>query len=412
MKRRHVTSPAGKTSTDPAWHGGRAQQGVSEKSMLAKQVLLFFSVVLTSAIVMIKGSIFDLYINFIHPEASIHPKNVTLKQKSTRARELAIILSGPVSGFETVEKDLIAWSKDYKLRPYTYAIPDISPINYTKSQGSLQLIDAIRTKVSSVPRGFDGYNLTKHMASDSLIREFQKEFNSLWMQNKNILIGSDQITYFTSEKVRRKTLHRLTELFPWNDVRFSLPGTNNDAKVILLYRSSRVQHLQALWSSSKIQEDFIEWLSSNDIIVHMDIFSTAEVLAREGLKIDVVDVDYVVDNGQNLTKYILCEVIGMSCQSDGPLKTLMDENVEPTKYLESKSNFNVQFEKLEVTMNEFDCEFDFLRAKNVRFFPESLALKFSSCKLPNNNGRYDISTRVKNIAQQMKQKKNDAGTNV
>lgn len=412
-KRRQVTScsPVVKvSSTDPIWHGGRTQPGVSEKSMLGKQLLLFFSLILASMGLMMKGSIFDVYITFFNPETSAYTQNVTSKQKSTLKRELVIIVSAPASGFDAVEKDLIAWSKDYKIRPYSYVVPDISPTNYTKSKGCLQLIDAILTKVTSAPRGFDGYNFTKYMASDYLITEFQKEFNSLWMQNKNILIGSDHLSHFSSEKVRRKSLDRLLKMFPWNDARFSLPGTNNDAKVILLYRSSRMKHLQELWSSSASHVDFIEWLSSYDASNHVDIFSTTEVFTKKGLKVDVVDVDNIVDNGQNLTKYILCEVIGLPCQSDGPLKGLLDGNVEPTKFSVRNSSFDVQFDSLDAAMNEYECKFDFLRGKDVRFFPKSLAFKFSSCKVTSIE-RSDVSREIQNMAQQMKKKKNDAGAN-
>lgn len=385
-----------------SWPNVRGQPGVPEKSKLGKQLLFFLLFVLACITIMIKGSIFDFYVSFFPQEESMHQKIVPRKLKRALKREFAIILSAPASGFESVQKDLIAWSKVYKIRPYSYVIPDMDPINYTKSQGSLQLMDAILTKVSSVPRGFDGYNITKHAKSDYLITEFQKEFNSLWMQRKNILIGTDHLSYFQSEKIRRKFLDRLIKLFPWNDLRFSLPGTNNDAKVILLYRSSRIKHLQALWSSSASQENFTEWLSSYNNFVHLDVFSTVDILARRGLKVDVIDVDYVVDNGQNLTKYILCEVIGLSCQSNSPLRGVLDGNVEPTKFMVSNyTKLNQQIAQLEVTMNEFACNFDFLGGKDVRFFPESLALKFSSCREFHERKRYDIAAKIQNITKQI-----------
>jgi hypothetical protein len=104
-----------------------------------------------------------------------------------------------------------------------------------------------------------------------------------------------------------------------------------------------------------------------------------------------------------LTKYILCEVIGLPCQSDGPLKGLLDGNVEPTKFSVRNSSFDVQFDSLDAAMNEYECKFDFLRGKDVRFFPKSLAFKFSSCKVTSID-RSDVSREIQNMAQQMKRK--------
>ena len=405
MKRRklHSCSLSPKTSTDSVSHGGKAQQGLVDKNTLGKQVTLFFLLLIASVGIVRKGSIVDLYIDFFTKNRLIHQVDAKSKQKNTPKQAVVIIASAPGLGYEIVEKDLIDWSKNYKIRPYSYVVPDISPDNYTKSQGCLPLVDAILTKASSVPRGFDGYNLTKNNSSDYLIMEFQKEFNSIWMQNKNILIGSDHLPYFQDEKLRRLVINRLVEMFPWNDKRLSLPGSNRDAKVIVLYRSSRINHLQSYWSSSSANVEFIDWLSSYDVIRHIDIFSTADVFSRNGLKVDVVDVDYVVKKGQNLTAFILCEVIGLSCGSGSLLKDVVGGNFEPTRFHARNGNFNFEFQKLEAAINEFDCKFDFLRSTGVRFFPTSLSQKFSSCRVPNAN-KEELAVNLYNFAKELKTK--------
>lgn len=366
------------------------------------------SVLLVATLVLIRnGSIVDMYISFRRWTAPSDLHQVQPKERTRRKQEFVIIASSAESGFDAVEKDLIALSRHYKLSPYSYVIPDISSSNYTKSHGSLPLMEAIRTKSTTVPRGFDTYNITKNNASDFFIMEFQKEFNSLWMQNKNILVGSDSFSDFHDVTLRRKFVDRFVKMFPWNDKRFSLPGSNHDAKVIVLYRSSRIDHLKSLWGNSLGKVAFKDWITSSPHNYrNLDVFSTAEVFSKKGLKVDIVDVDHVVNNNQNLTKYILCEVMELQCQGTGPLKDAIIGYSKPTKLHSGNGNVGgIPIHELETTLNDFDCSFDFLTnaKENVRFFPKSLSEKFLKCK-KNTSTPTELAMKLYNVAQKLKSK--------
>jgi len=299
----------------------------------------------------------------------------TLKQ---REQKVVIIVSSPSNGFDMMEKDLMNWSKTYKIHPYAYALPDISSLNYTRRHGFRPLLDAINTKNFMAPRGFDNHNRTDYSKVKFLIDEFRHGFNAQWMQNKDIIIGSETFNSFQDERIRQKLVNVLVKLMPWNDSRFSLYGSNDRIKVIVLYRSSRSKHFHSLWKESSSKLKLEEWIASQG----QDIFSTANEFIRHGAKdIDVVDVDYIVDMKYNLTHFIACKSLNLGCNGDGLLNSVVNGTTITTATVLPTYESNIaNQETIERTLQDFDCRYHFLRSDSVKFFPSELRSIFSNCK--------------------------------
>ena len=340
-------------------------------------------------------------------------------------QEAIIIIGSQGTGFHSVEQDLIQWSKDYSIRPYTYALPNIPRTKYNNSQGFIPLLDALATQVVSAPRGFPTYNRTKSNLSAFFIEEFRQGFNAQWIQNKNIILGSDQFHYImdhdqtgsdnNSNHANKRKIEQFVEefvgLMPWNDERYHLSGSNDRATALLLYRTSRLQYVKSLWSStssplspSNSNKTFVEWMlsSSRPQSQHLDpALIIADKLHQAGINIAVVDVDHVVvEMKLNLSHYLACEFFRLTCGDDGKLSlgnsgnTNANSTVKATEleyHDSSDTDLSVsptKLNELEHILIEHDCCIDFWKDENVHFIPATSALKKRryNCKCTNSNG--------------------------
>ena len=353
------------------------RSAANRSRQVPKPMLLILITMLSSFCLWRNGSIFDIYQDLLVPFKNANIKSVSDPQQKQKERkqQVVIIVSSPCSGFDVVEKDFMKWSKEFKIRPYAYALPDISPEIYSSRDAFRPFLNAIRTKIKSAPRGFDNHNRTEYKQAKLLIDEFHHGFNSQWMQNKDILIGSDMFNHFRDQRIREKFVNVLVKLMPWNDSRFSLYGSNDRIKVVVLYRSSRSRHVYAMWKNSSSKEKFGEWILSKGYS-NLDMFSTANEFSRYGAMVDVIDVDHVAEMKLSLSHFIACNSLNLDCNKAGLLKKIDNATATPTElpFVET-----THMGKIEEILEKYECSFELFRRNGVHFFPSSLRERFSHC---------------------------------
>lgn len=327
----------------------------------------------------------DFDFSLSHDLSLVEKANSPNPTSKRRDQGLIIIVGSPGVGFASLEKDLTIWSKQYSIRPYSYALPNISPQKYNITEGFLPLIDALTTKVTSAPRGFPTYNRTKSNSSAFFIEEFRQGFNSQWLQNKNIIVGSDSFHHILDNNELKidKFISEFVGLLPWNDERYSLSGSNDRSTAFVLYRSSRIDHVQSAWSVSSPKRSFVEWITSRDCFNQLDQFSIAEKLYQKGIDVDIIDVNHVVELDLSLSHYIACHILNLACSDDGHLLEAKGNATVNTMASPFNGEVNVgrdTLRELDTILDEYDCCFEFI--KNARFFPATSSLyeKFSNCK--------------------------------
>mmetsp|Transcript_11481 Transcript_11481/g.17224 ORF Transcript_11481/g.17224 Transcript_11481/m.17224 type:complete len:410 (-) Transcript_11481:479-1708(-) len=362
----------------------RFLRSVTNRSrQVPKPMLLMLITMLSIFLLWRNGLIFYILQDLPIPFKKANIKSVSDPQQKQKERkqQVVIIVSSPCSGFDMVEKDFMKWSKEFKIRPYTYALPDLSSELYSSRDAFRPFLNAIRTKTKSAPRGFDDHNRTEYKQAKSLIDEFHHGFNLQWMQNKDIVIGSDTFNYFRDHGIREKFVNVLVKLMPWNDSRFSLYGSNDRIKVVVLYRSSRSRHVYSMWKNSSSNEKFGEWILSKGYL-NLDMFSTANEFSRYGAMVDVIDVDHVAEMKLSLSHFIACNSLHLDCSTAGVLEKLVNATATPTELPSVETNSGTHMgnqEKIEKILEKHECRFEFFRHKGVQFFPSSLFERFSHC---------------------------------
>ncbi len=266
--------------------------------------------------------------------------------------------------------------------------PNISPDKYHNSQGFLPLMEALTTKVTSAPRGFRAYNRTLSNSSAFFLEEYRLGFNSLWIQDKNIIIGSDSfhLVLDKNEKKLDKFIHEFIDLMPWNDERYALSGSNGCATAFILYRSSRIDQVKAAWStSSSPKEKFKKWITARETFNLFDQFTIAEKLHLEGVNVAVIDVDHVAESNHSLVNYVACYILMLDCDMDGHLRkgkdnhTILENAILPKSGKIEVEVDPASLQGVEIILDEYDCCFEF--TKIARFYPSTSSLqeKFKRC---------------------------------
>ena len=260
-------------------------------------------------------------------------------------------------------------------------------------EGVFPLIDSLITKVTSAPRGFPSYNRTKSSSSNYFIEEFRQGFNSYWMQNKNIVIGSDSFYQILSsnEWKLEKFVSEFVGLLPWNDERYSLPGSDDCSTAIILHRSSRMDHALTAWSLSSPKISFTEWILSDEGFNQLDQFSIAETFYENGIGVDIVDINHVSTLDQSLSHFIACQILKLECDDSGNLAAEVGSNTKVNKVAVqpiSQSDISRgKLSKLNEILGEYECCFEF--TNNARFLPPTSSfyrnlLINCKCSIPGN----------------------------
>ena len=255
--------------------------------------------------------------------------------------------------------------------------------------------------MTSAPRGHDLYNRKKSNESNFFIEEFRLEFNSLWMRNKHIIMAIPPYPIL-NENNTAKVINGIVSTLPWHDSRYKLKGSNDKITAVVMYRSSRIGHLQSLWADSK-KGTFSEWIASLKNVDGFDTFFVAEKLHLMGASIEIVDIDHLVKLQYTLSHYIACNLLGMPCDDKGYLSALGNKTITPMSLpslpsrVEGLDLDQGKLEELDKVLREYDCGFDFLKDDNVQFFPTSLKETLSCGNGISSAPRKDLIGRISHL---------------
>lgn len=257
------------------------------------------------------------------------PNHVRMPQR--RNQQVLILMASPgTPQFKNLEQNLYLWNKEFKLRPWSWAIPDISPTIYNQEDGFKPFIESVYFLATSPPRGYDGFNRTAKTKSDFFVKQFSRCFLFEWMKNKHLLISSDK---FHLLQEGENSVRKLLQLLPWRDNRFALYGSDRDVKVAVLYPIDRFDHILRFFQSVAPPElTFLEWLSHLEDLSSFDVLSLAQSIQDEGISVEVLPFSNTESN--SLNKLIICNVLGaVDCVNEETPKFIdNDEDDTKSKY--------------------------------------------------------------------------------
>ena len=344
-----------------------AQKDSSVKKAFVLKLCLV-TVIFVSLSILRKGKLIESYVNILGPVRLLTEfdrlrliESKPPQKPKQRRQEVIIVIGLASSNYNVLEKDLIEWSKEYKIRPYTYSLPDLNPELYSYHSGFQPFISALKYKVLSSPRGFAKRNHTEGRIFQTLIQEFRDQFNSHWMQNKHLIIGSDALNSFQSNIIRERVVNILESLMPWNDARFSLYGSNERITAVVCYTSERVKQLQSIWKVTNSNQRFVSWLTSEEGKRNLDIFSTANELKMRGANVVVLDIDDIFNSKRSISHSFACEILDMACTKDGLLQSIPNATHSfKTENDSAPFDDGDKYDVIEKILHDYDCSFGFL----------------------------------------------------
>ncbi len=312
-----------------------------------------------------------------------------LEKVSTQGQDFVILYGTTSSGYDKVQSDFALWTQDFNFYPWTWALPEMSTEFYSKTEHFKPLMDSIVHSSSLVPES-ETFNIDERMRSTFFLMKFKDGFIEQWVQNKNIVMGSEIFSYVLNDKNGHRFLNTFMKTLPWNDPRFSLtkPGK---VSAIILHRSTPVDHIKDLWISNMENDKkskntkFSTWMMNELNFDVLDSFGLASKLIKKGITVAFVDVDEVKND---LSHFISCSVLNLSCQ-DGLIVGL--EHGQPAaKRTLSRTNIDVSTDKLhqlEETIRRYENDYRacFEQETKIKFYPIDKRPKEISSTTSNNS---------------------------
>mmetsp|Transcript_10290 Transcript_10290/g.11394 ORF Transcript_10290/g.11394 Transcript_10290/m.11394 type:complete len:400 (-) Transcript_10290:110-1309(-) len=239
---------------------------------------------------------------------------------SRNADQRFVIFSGSNSAeFIKVQNDLTTWSQHYKIHPWKFAYPDVSPTMYNKTQASGPLIKSLSYLNTGVSKEKFNFNRIKKLEADHLVETFTDAFIHRWLQGGNILMGSTKLNLILDNVNGDCLLKGFLKTMPWNDPKYDLKGSVDSLEVVIIHRSNHIEHLKSIWASSKQEksESFSHWLINEFDFDEIDSYRMALKLIRNGISVSFVKVDVLQHDDQNdLTHFIACNILNIECDGN------------------------------------------------------------------------------------------------
>ena len=287
-----------------------------------------------------------------------------------KAQKFVVVYGTNSSGYSQVESDFALWTQEFRIYPWAWALPEISAAKYRKDQHFGPFIRALQYFSTTVPAS-KPFDRAERLLSNYLISQFQDGFVEQWVQNRNILIGSDLFSYILDEQNGEDFLDKLTETLPWNDPRYSLL-TEGEVSVVILHRSDHQEHLKDLWSKSIIggnelseTKKFSSWLVNDFNFDAFDSYSLAYTAIKKGISVSFVNVREIEGD---LSHYIFCNVLMFAC-TDGHVTGVTSPEQESTQTIEDE-NFDLDAAKLseiETAIKKHESLFEQCLQNDVKF---------------------------------------------
>jgi hypothetical protein len=268
-------------------------------------------------------------------------KNNQQVDDEPKPQEFVIVSGASSSGYTELESNFANWTQEFKMYPWSWALPELSSAEYTKKENFRPFIESLVYTSATVPEN-EAFDRKKRILITFLLSKFQDGFVEQWVQNRNILMGSDELSVALDETNGDNFMRAITKHLPWNDKRYALLK-GGKLSVIILHRSSHQNNLRRLYenvisngkskngetvsSTLSSKKTFTSWLVNDFNFDTLDSYGLANKLLNNGISVSFVNVDDIEDGNGNvdLTHYVSCNVLNFSCK-DGQIIGLAKSN--------------------------------------------------------------------------------------
>ena len=160
---------------------------------------------------------------------------------------------------------------------------------------------------------------------------------------KNVLIATEAMDYIGTNLPalkKKDVLGKLLQGMPWNFANDgTMTGSQDDITVVISYRSPRIKHLKSLWHQCCIDVSFEEYLTKRlrtrmDPLRALDSLFLTGVFLSRGLKVVLLDMGGVLEQGYDMSSVIACDILQVDCTQK---KTVVGIKQEP-KIINVKSD--------------------------------------------------------------------------
>jgi len=302
------------------------------------------------------------------------------EEVSPKIQDFVILYGTSASGYDQVQSDFSTWTQEFNFYPWTWALPDMSPEYYTKTEHFKPLMDSIIHTSSLVPVS-EPINVRERIRSNFFLLKYRDGFIGQWMQHKNIVIGSETFSYILDRKNGDRFLNTFLKTLPWNDPRFSLMKAGK-LSAIILHRSSPIDHIKDLWigntenQTESINSEFSSWMMNEFNFDVLDSYGLAYKLVDKGVSVAFVDVDEVKDD---LSHFISCNILNFPCRNGHIVGLNGNSQSTATRSL-SHDNIDVSSKKLgqlEDAINQYERDYRacFQGKMKIKFYSADIRAK-------------------------------------
>ncbi len=268
--------------------------------------------------------------------------NLKVDNDKLNTQKVVVLYGTPSSGYLQVQNDFALWMKEFKLYPWAWALPELVSEKYTKDQNFIPYVNSLMHVSFMIPEN-EPFDVKGRHLANYYLSQFRDGFINQWVQNRNILIGSDKFSYFLDETNGDYFMEAFIKTMPWNDPRYSLTK-QGQLSVIIFHSSSYQDHLRKLWmnsahdhtNSNSQNMKFSSWIVNDFNYDVIDSYGLAYALVKRGIPVSMVNVDKVEED---LSHFVLCNVLKFSCEGDfkgGLMPT--EQKIPPNLFFDVKDD--------------------------------------------------------------------------
>jgi len=202
------------------------------------------------------------------------------------------------------------------------------------------------------------------------IGEYEREFYKEWKEGKSLVIASEAMDFVSSLKTDgSKLLDNILKGMPWsrhNAMGNQLHGNNDDITVVVKYRTPRVKHLISLWHQCCMEDmNFYDFLTvylpdEVDHLRSLDSLRLAEAFLDRNLKVILIDMEGVTEQGYDISDVIACDVMGALCTREKKIVGEIAPPIIANVKVNSEDDLVVsedQLSMMEKAIRNYDCNF-------------------------------------------------------
>lgn len=205
---------------------------------------------------------------------------------------------------------------------------------------------------------------------------------------KGVIIGSLGL-----DRVGKNPYSSYDPLGAIDRVMGSLGISDNDVTLVLNYRSTRLDHLSAVWWNHFNAESFHEFVCSDAEVEKrwewmdtvMNPFKVANAFTEEGWKVAMIDQEGTLSAGKDVAHALACEIMNDVDCSRGWIRGLEHETIDPPPSYDIDDLDKLQLTQLEALFQMRDCNYKYTLEPNARFSLVNKEGIWKSCRQENRN---------------------------